>query len=131
MSDDLENDIIHGTNNTKTHNLRIDENRIYGFCDEVEALKQTIYKIINTERYKHIIYSHNYGIELNDLFGKNVYYVIPELDRRIRDALIQDDRINDVVDFKFEIPERNVIHTTFTVVSIYGNVEYEKIFDLS
>ncbi|MFN1894300.1 DUF2634 domain-containing protein [Clostridioides difficile] len=32
-------------------NLEID-----GICDDVEALKQTIFLILNTERYEHLIY---------------------------------------------------------------------------
>ena len=43
--------------------------KLNGMCDDFEAMKQAIFKIINTERYKYLIYDWDYGIELNDLIG--------------------------------------------------------------
>ncbi len=64
---------------SKTFKLNI-ENKVDGICDDVEALKQTIFLILNTERYQHLIYSWNYGVELNDLIGEPISFVIPELE---------------------------------------------------
>lgn len=112
----------------KTLSDETDENegldRISGYTDNLDALKQAIYLILNTERYKHVIYSWDYGVELADLFGKPMPYVISEIPRRIKDALIQDDRIDDVVDFEFEA-KKNKLHTTFTVISNLGNISTE------
>jgi hypothetical protein len=47
-----------------------------------------------------------------------------ELPRRIKEALTQDNRIEDVVDFKFEQNGKR-LHTTFTVVSNVGNISTE------
>lgn len=105
---------------------RIGEGCINGICDDLEAVKQAIYLILNIERYKFAIYSFNYGIELNDLYGQPKSFVIPELERRIKEALCQDDRIESVDDFNFEI-NKNEIHTTFTVHSIYGDIEEKKV----
>ena len=33
--------------------------------DKVEALKQAVFKILSTERFEYVIYSRNYGTELN------------------------------------------------------------------
>ncbi|EQG36946.1 hypothetical protein QIO_1098 [Clostridioides difficile DA00129] len=87
---------------SKTFKLNIEKNRVDGICDDVEALKQTIFLILNTERYEHLIYSRNYGVELNDLIGEPISYVIPELERRITEALIQDDRIENIDNFEFQ-----------------------------
>ncbi|RKJ76112.1 DUF2634 domain-containing protein [Butyricicoccus sp. 1XD8-22] len=73
-----------------------------------------------------MIYSWNYGIELADLFGMLVSYVCPELERRIIEALTQDSRIQSVTDFTFESPKRNVLHTTFTVHTIFGDFQAER-----
>ena len=51
------------------HQMIIDKNIINGKCDNLEAMQQVIYKILHTERFQYIIYSWNYGIELDDLFG--------------------------------------------------------------
>lgn len=108
------------------HKMILDGNRIINKCDKLEAMKQVIYKIIMTERYKYLIYSWNYGIELADLFGEPVYYVVPELERRITEALTQDDRIESVTDFDFDISKRGVVVVKFTANTIFGKVEAER-----
>lgn len=97
------------------------DSQIRGFTDDLEAMKQAIYKIINTERYEYIIYSWNYGIELQDLFGQPIPYVYAELQRRIIEALLADDRIKDVYGFEFGHNQGDVF-TTFSVDTIYGTI---------
>ena len=96
-------------------------NKIQGFTDELEALKQAIYKVLNTERYEYPIYSFNYGIELESLIGKDKIYVQIELKRRIRECLLRDDRITEVDNFKFEF-NGDQLKCTFDVHSIFGNI---------
>jgi phage baseplate assembly protein W len=96
-------------------------NRIIGYVDDLESIKQAIYLILSTERYQYLIYSWDYGVELLDLIGKPMPYVIAEVPRRITEALTQDDRIKDVVDFEFEA-KGNKLNVTFTVVSNSGNI---------
>lgn len=110
---------------SKTFRLNTVKNRIVGYIDEIEALKQAIFLILSIERYDHIIYSWNYGVELNDLFGKPIPFVLPEIKRRVTEALVQDDRIDSVDTFKFEVSKGKVL-ATFTVHSIYGEIETEK-----
>lgn len=112
---------------SKNHKMRSEQNNIGGFCDGLEAMKQTIYKILNTERYKHIIYSWNYGVELHDLYGEPVTYVCPELQRRITEALVQDDRIKSVDDFEFDTSQKRMVTVKFTVHTDFGSVESEKV----
>lgn len=106
-----------------------DEERIAGYTDNLDAIKQAIYLILNTERYQYIIYSWDYGVELLDLYGKPMPYVMSELPRRIKEALTQDDRIEDVTDFEFE-KKRKVLHVTFTVVTSFGNIPTEMEVDV-
>lgn len=51
-------------------------------------------------------------------------YCIPEIERRIREALLQDDRITAVENFEFTVNKKQVL-TTFTVVSIFGEINTE------
>lgn len=111
---------------SKTFKLNIEKNKVDGICDDVEALKQAIFLILNTERYEHLIYSRNYGVELNDLIGEPISYVIPELERRITEALIQDDRVENVDNFEFQ-NVKGKVHCKFTVYSKYGNIKAEKV----
>lgn len=114
---------------TKTYRINIENNIINGFCDNLEAMKQVVYKILNTERYENIMYSWNYGIELHDLFGEPVNYVVSELKRRITEALVQDDRIKSVDSFEYQI-DRKTISLTFVVHTIFGDIESEKAVNL-
>ncbi|GAA0078793.1 DUF2634 domain-containing protein [Clostridium sp. CTA-5] len=104
---------------------RIKNNRIFGIFDEVEALKQTIYFILNTERYEYLIYSDNYGSELKGIIGMDKDIAESEIKRRIKEALIQDDRIENVDEFIFEY-EKDSVLVKFTVFSIYSKL-YESV----
>ena len=108
-----------------TYKLNIESGRISGYVDLLGAYKQAVYKILNTERYDYPIYSWDYGIELKELFGQPVPYVIPELERRITEAIEQDDRTETVTGFEFDTSKRGVVHVSFTAVSVYGNADFE------
>lgn len=105
---------------SKTFYIDFDKGCITGIADGIEAVKQAIYFILRTERYRYIIFSKNYGIELDDLYGKRKQYIIPQLGRRILEAIMQDDRITSVSDFSF-LYERNSYSVNFCVGTIYGN----------
>lgn len=100
------------------------DDRINGYTDDVDAIKQAIYLILSTERYKHIIYSWDYGVELLDLYGKPMPYVMAELPRRVTEALTQDNRIKDCKDFEFTKNGKQLL-TTFTVVTNAGDIQTE------
>ncbi len=114
---------------TKTYCLNIENNTITRYCDGIEAMKQTIYCILNTERFEHLIYSFNYGIELKFLIGENITYVVPELQRVITEALLQDDRIEEVNNFKFEITNNKIL-ITFNVITTVGEIPSEKVVNI-
>lgn len=109
-----------------TYKMQTNEKLVRGYTDGLEAVKQTVFKIIMTERYQYIMYSWNYGIELLDLFGEPVTYVCPELKRRISEALLCDDRILGVDGFEFDFPQKGVIHVDFTVHTIFGDIQAER-----
>jgi hypothetical protein len=115
---------------SKQHRMILDGNRIIRTCDEREAIKQTVFKILNTERYKYIIYSWNYGIELADLFGHSFRYVCPEIERRVKEALLQDDRISSVDNFEFDEPKLGVVAVSFTVHTPFGAFDEEMVVNV-
>ena len=120
LGNDLE--IVIQEDVTETYKLNIEKDRVIGYTDELEAMKQAIYKIINTERYDYLIYSWNYGIELNDLFGEPIPYVYSEIKRRIIEALTHDTRIESVDAFSFKQIKRGEVFVKFTAHTIYGDV---------
>lgn len=106
----------------------ISEDSIFvGRVDDVKAIEQAIIKIINTERYEYEIYSWDYGIELKDLFGEQIPYVMSEVRQRITDALLADDRIDAVEDFEVERAGKHGVHCIFTAVTTRGDeIQIEK-----
>jgi len=100
-----------------------------GNVDEREAMMQAVRKILRTERYRYEIYDWNYGLELEELYGKNKTYVIPELKKRIEDALLADDRITAVTDFSFT-QEKNSVTAEFMVHTIFGEIKAERTVDI-
>jgi hypothetical protein len=130
--DVLSEEITETTYFSRTYKIKFGDggiDTIAGFTDDLDAVKQAIYLILNTERYQYVIYSWDYGVELLDLYGKPMPYVMSELPRRIKEALVQDDRIEDVVDFEFE-RNRAKLHVTFTVVTSVGTVSTEMEVDV-
>lgn len=110
---------------SKSYRMKIADERIIGTIDELEAIAQACYKILNTERYRYVIYSWDYGIELQDLFGKPLPYVYSELPRRISEALLQDDRVESVTNFEL-FHTRGDVLAKFTVTTTAGDLELEK-----
>lgn len=110
---------------TKTYYMDLDKNRVRNWADGQAAMKQAIFKILQTERfYYNKIYSDNYGVEFNDLYGMPISYCIPELERRISEALTWDERITRVTKFSFEAHGR-VIAVSFTAFTIFGTVSID------
>ncbi len=121
----LLNDIEEVEYSNRTYGIEFfidDEDCIQGYVEEMDAIAQAIYLILSTERYEYPIYSWDYGVELVDLIGQPVPYILSELERRIEEALTQDDRIESIRDFDFEI-NKNKINVTFTVVTNIGELQ--------
>lgn len=110
---------------SRTYYLDREKNTITNFCDGIEAIKQAIYCILNTERFEHSIYSWNYGVEMKHLIGENSNYAIPELERVITEALLQDKRILEVNNFDFEVKQNSIL-AKFTVLTTSGKLEMDK-----
>lgn len=122
----LEDDFEIEQQPTYTYKMNFKDDSVHGFTDEQEAMKQAIYKILMTERYQYIMYSWDYGIETLDLYGEPVSYVCPELERRITEALLCDERIEDVSDFNFDTSEKGTVKASFTVHTVFGEVQAER-----
>jgi hypothetical protein len=105
---------------SRTYKL-LSPGKIQDNIDGVEALQQAVYKMLNTEKYEYPIYSFIYGIELEDLMGKDPAYVKVELKRRISECLLQDERITKVQNFEFS-GSKDQLLCSFDVISIFGSM---------
>lgn len=91
------------------------ENKI---IDQTEAIRQFIKKTIYTSRLAYYIYDDEYGCEIHDLkFDEEISFefLSHEAERMITDALIYDDRIEDVVDVTLT-RDNDKLLVDFTVV---------------
>jgi hypothetical protein len=121
----LSEDIKFEEQTSHTFYLDIYGNVCYGYTGGLKAMEQAIYLILRTERYRHVIFSRNYGAELEGLFGMPISWVIPEAERRIKEALLQDTRVKAVDSFDFEV-DRGKLLVSFTVHTIFGDLPIER-----
>lgn len=113
-----------------TYRLDFRTNRIMGRVDGIEAVKQAIFKILNTERYEYLIYSWNYGVELNELIGEDLEVAYAELSARISEALLQDERILSVEAFSFEKIDKQTLQVNFHVETVEGELALNKVVNI-
>ena len=107
-----------------TYNINRNTNRISGYIDDKDAIIQAIYLILQTERYESMIYNWYYGVEFDGLIGKNKDYVTSELQRVIREALTEDDRITEVSDFDITYTDDSAL-IVFLVQTNIGDITIE------
>lgn len=113
---------------TRTYRMDMARKRIVGMVDGKEALQQAIWKMLTTERFKHLIYSDNYGSEIMDramdaeLTEEFLGCDIPEL---VKDALMIDERILEVNNITWNWVGRDSVAIACEVITIYGEMGVE------
>ena len=103
-------------------------NRVFGYVDGKKAVEQSIEKILNTERYSTPIYNGDYGVELEELIGMDINFVKADIERRIEEALMEDDRVIDVTNFILTRKNLNELLVSFTVETVEGITDIERNF---
>lgn len=124
----ISNEIVTQEMTNKTYKVDFEKNRIIEKIDDLGALKQAIYFILNTIRYEHIIYSHNYGSELNSAIGLDFDLAKSEIERYVKEAILADDRFLEVQKYTAKKITSDSMLITFDVLTNYGstiNVEKE------
>lgn len=115
---------------TKTYHLDLEAKRITGFVDNQEAIRQYVYKVLSTERASFAIYGTdegiNYGVELDRFIGKDFSFIKSDIERTISDALTQDERIISIKDFVIGDPVGDMLSVSFTVSTLYGEIEIKE-----
>lgn len=103
---------------------RIGENTVNGrISNSLEAVKQAVKCILETERYSNPIYGDDYGVELEQYKGADYGKIVAGIETTLRDALLQDDRITNVVVTNIEKLDTDSCKVEFDVYTIYGNYE--------
>ncbi|SMF72475.1 Protein of unknown function [Paenibacillus uliginis N3/975] len=108
-----------------TYRLNLEEGTISGQVDGLLAIKQAVAKMLQTRRFEHLIYSSDYGQELDAVIGRDPLWAYAEIERHIKEALLQDDRILSVEDMNITFAGEQAM-AEFTVRSVYGAFDMKK-----
>ena len=104
-----------------TYRLDFERKRLSGKIDNEDAIMQLVMKILYTERYAYVIYSSQYGVELDRLIGKEYDFIVADLERTITEALLADDRIISITEFVTEQVGIDRMTANFIVNSVVGS----------
>lgn len=96
--------------------------RIAGTCDGYDAVKQAVEIILNVERYRWQIYQPASGMQWEGLVGQDAGYVATELQRRLQDALLADDRIIGLKNYEYDTEGLESGYTTSAIRTVRYNV---------
>ncbi len=109
-----------------TRTYKISNGRVNGWIDDLEAMCQAVEKILLTERFEWVIYSDNYGIEIQDLIGNDFDLIQSEIERVVSEALLADERIESVDNFDLQQTDRSSLLFSFTVLTVFGEINMEQ-----
>ncbi|NDI34574.1 DUF2634 domain-containing protein [Chengkuizengella sediminis] len=111
---------------SKTYKFDFDTGEMKGYIDGIEAVKQYVRKSLSTPRFRYLIYTDQYGSELEDLIGQDVPHelVDAEVPRLIEEAISYDDRIRTVLNFSIS-RKGDALYATFEVDTVDGRIEQE------
>lgn len=107
-----------------TYKLDIDKKRIAGKADGIEAMKIAVAKILTTERYSRVIYTGQYGVELERMIGQDYNFIASDIERTLNEALLADDRIFGIASLEMKQVSLNSLEASFTVKTVFGELDF-------
>lgn len=120
----LEVDIKNNRMPSKTFYIDFESKKILGIIDDKKAIEQSILLALSTSRFKYLIFSWNYGEEINHLIGKPKDLVRVEIPRLLHECLLVDDRISSIENIVITDIEEG-LHVSFTAVTVHGDIPIE------
>lgn len=109
---------------SRTYHLDLDRKRVTSMIDGREAIIQAVRKILYTERYAYVIYSSQYGVELDRLIGQEYDFIVSDIKRTLTEALLMDNRIISLENFEMEKTGLDTMEVNFLVNSIEGEINF-------
>lgn len=120
----LEVDMKNNRMPSKTFYIDFESKKILGIIDDKKAIEQSILLALSTSRFKYLIFSWNYGEEINHLIGKPKDLVRVEIPRLLHECLLVDDRISSIENIVITDIEEG-LHISFTAVTVHGDIPIE------
>lgn len=119
---DLSQGVIFEQYPSRTWYINKETNRIQGECDGLTAVRQAVEIILNIERFRWQICQPYSGMQWDGLIGQDPGYVASELQRRIREALLMDNRVRGISGFSYTV-EGSTLRASLTVNTVYGDAQ--------
>lgn len=93
----------------------------------LEAIKVWIWLCMHTERFRHAIYSSDYGTALDQYFGHVLSdeYINTDCESEISDALLINEFIESIEDFE-AVRNSDTLNIKFKVVTKFGSLEVDE-----
>ena len=123
IDNSMSNELQTVTIPSKTYKLT--DERITGFVDGLESVKQAVFHILSVERYSCLIYDNNYGVELEQYIGKDLYFIEATIEDTLKEALTQDNRINNVIVNNVVQQTSDTVLVDFDVLCTEGIISME------
>ncbi len=96
--------------------------RIQGEITGYNSVKQHVDAILHIERFRWQIYLPSSGMQWDGLIGQDPGYVAAEVQRRMLDALLMDDRVRGISNFEWTMDGED-FRASVTVNTVYGDVQ--------
>lgn len=93
----------------------------------VEAVRIWIWLCMHTERFRHAIYSADYGTSLEQYIGHvlSEEYINTDCESEVADALLMNEYIESIEDFSAEKQDEH-LSIKFRVVTKFGDIEVDE-----
>lgn len=93
----------------------------------LEAIKVWIWLCVHTERFRHAIYSADYGTSLEQYIGHMLSeeYINTDCESEISDALLINEYIESIEDFE-AVRNSDSLNISFRVVTKFGSIEVDE-----
>ena len=94
----------------------------------LEAIKVWVWLCMHTERFRHAIYSSDYGTSLEQYFGHVLSdeYINTDCESEVTDALLMNEYIESVEDFEV-VRDSDSLDIKFRVVTKFGSLEVDEV----
>lgn len=94
----------------------------------LEAIKVWIWLCMHTERFRHAIYSADYGTSLEQYIGHMLSeeYINTDCESEISDALLINEYIESIEDFE-AVRNSDSLNISFRVVTKFGSLEVDEV----
>lgn len=132
---------LQSLNNTKTikedsqvvkipreYGIDFDTGQLTGkIVEGIEAIKVWIWLCLHTERFRHAIYSSDYGVALEQYFGHVLSdeYINTDCESEVTDALLINDYIESIENFG-AVKDGEHLRISFRVVTKFGSLEVDE-----